>query len=487
MFRSKLAKRKSKPNGLLNLALQDSEWLVKVDKGEYNVDHYSKDISLPILLSNTHTNKTYNKVMKILAVADAKYGTASKMVGVKHLQPYYIDMAVQLSVYWYVNKKALPQFDIPRSLRFYTAWMENEGKAEAIVNMVKNNSPLRLIVQAMISDPWLSLQEARYKSNIPYLMKDAVQSNAFSTLDKVEMNRRGIELCRIVATAVEMAMSVRKDAKKYPTSRIKEVAQYLHDMCEDSNFLYATMPSETMEGLGDVEIDMMGMDDFSSANNSNLQDAMTSAMRRDGEDVRWARMEISYPLLEKSLPNKLMGKSKKYSDMGVSPRAMHRDLTDKKVFTSKSKRKTGTVLIDVSGSMSLSEEDVQEIIETLPASTVAIYSGDSDADEKEPNQVKGTLRVVGKNGRYVKYIPDHGYHNLIDGPAIEWLEKQAEPRILVSDLQFTGIDFANPKYGEVSCSAELITDCMRIIALKNIIPIPNIKKAKEWVVKYKNA
>ena len=487
MFRSKLAKRKSKPNGLLNLALQDSEWLVKVEKGEYNVDHYSKDISLPILLSNTHTNKTYNKVMKILAVADAKYGTASKMVGVKHLQPYYIDMAVQLSVYWYVNKKALPQFDIPRSLRFYTAWMENEGKAEAIVNMVKNNSPLRLIVQAMISDPWLSLQEARYKSNIPYLMKDAVQSNAFSTLDKVEMNRRGIELCRIVATAVEMAMSVRKDAKKYPTSRIKEVAQYLHDMCEDSNFLYATMPSETMEGLGDVEIDMMGMKDFSDANNSNLENAMTNAMRRDGQDVRWARMEISYPLLEKSLPNKLMGKSKKYSDMGVSPRAMHRDLTDKKVFTSKSKRKTGTVLIDVSGSMSLSEEDVQEIIETLPASTVAIYSGDSDADEKEPNQVKGTLRVVGKNGRYVKYIPDHGYHNLIDGPAIEWLGKQAEPRILVSDLQFTGIDFANPKYGEVSCSAELITDCMRIIALKNIIPIPNIKKAKEWVVKYKNA
>ena len=205
--------------------------------------------------------------------------------------------------------------------------------------MVKNNSTLRLIVKAMISDPWLALHEARYKTNIPYLMKDSVKYGTFSTLDKGEMNTRGNELCRIVNTAVEMAMSVRKDAKKYPTTKIKEVAQYLHDMCEDNNFLYATMPSETMEGLGDVEIDMMGMKDFSDANNSNLENAMTNAMRRDGQDVRWARMEISYPLLERSLPSKLMGKSKKYSDMGVAPRAMHRDLTDKKVFTSKSKEK----------------------------------------------------------------------------------------------------------------------------------------------------
>ena len=112
MFRSKSLKRKSKSDGLLNLALQDREWLIKTEKGEYNVDHDSKDILLPVKLTNTHSNKTYNKAMKILAVADAKYGTAPKMVGVKHLQPYYIDMAVQLSVYWYVNKKAFPQFDI---------------------------------------------------------------------------------------------------------------------------------------------------------------------------------------------------------------------------------------------------------------------------------------------------------------------------------------------------------------------------------------
>jgi len=480
-------KRKSKSDGLLNLALQDSEWLIKNENGEYNVNHSSKDILLPVKLTNSHSNKTYNKAMKILAVADAKYGKAPKMVGVKHLQPYYIDMAVQLSVYWYVNKKAFPQFDIPRTLQFYSSWMDNEGKAEAIVDMVTNNVALKRIVNAMISDPWLALHEARYKTNVPYLLKGSIPSSSFSMLDKGEMDKRGKELCRIVTTAVNMTMSVRKDAKKYPTARIKEVAQYLHDMCEDNNFLYASMPSETMSGLQDVEIDMMGMKDFSDTNNENLEHAMTNAMRRSGEDVRWARMEISYPLLEKSLPNKLLGKSKKYSDMGVSPRAMHRDLTDKKVFTSKSKRKSGTVLIDVSGSMSFTEEDVQEIIETLPASTVAIYSGDSDADEKEPSKVKGTLRVVGKNGRYVKYIPEHGFHNLIDGPAIEWLTRQAEPRILVSDLQFTGLDYANPKRGEVSCSAELITDCMRMIATKNIIPIPNIDKAKEWVLKYRNA
>tara|TARA_Y100001938_G_scaffold145111_2_gene221093 strand:- start:65 stop:1528 length:1464 start_codon:yes stop_codon:yes gene_type:complete len=487
MFRSKSVERKSKSNGLLNLALQDNEWLIKTGANEYQVDHGNKDILLPLDLVNANTKQTFNKVMKILALADAKYGKAPKMVGVKHLQPYYIDMAMMLSVYWYTQKKAFPKFDIPRSMQFYTAWMNNDGKAEGIAEMVKNNVTLKFIVKAMINDPWLALHESRYKTNIPYLLSYNVESSTFSNLDKGEMKSRGKELCRIVATAVEMTMSVRKDAKKFPTARLKEVAQYLHDMCEDNNLLYHSMPSEAMEGIGDIEIDLMGMKDFSDENNTNLESAINNAMRRDGTDVRWAKMEISYPLLEKSLPNKLLGKSKKYSDMGVAPRAMHRDLTDKKVFTSKSKRKSGTVLIDVSGSMSFTEEDVQEIIETLPASTVAIYSGDSDADAKEPHKVKGTLRIVGKNGRYVKYIPDHGLHNLIDGPAIEWLSKQAEPRILVSDLQFTGIDYANLKYGEVSCSAELITECMQMIATKNIIPIPNIDKAKEWVVKYRNA
>jgi len=195
-------------------------------------------------------------------------------------------------------------------------------------------------------------------------------------------------------------------------------------------------------------------------------------------------MHIKYPPLVQSLGTKVLGKSKKNSDVGINPRNMHRRLTDNKVFTVKSKRKGGTVLIDVSGSMRLDTDDIFEIIETLPASTIAIYSGQSYPEQGNAEDAYGELQIVGKDGRYVADIPSHGYNNLIDGPAIQWLSQQAEPRILVSDLQFTGINYASERGGEVGVSTELLTDCMEVIAKKNILPIPDVEKAKEWISRY---
>ena len=134
--------------------------------------------------------------------------------------------------------------------------------------------------------------------------------------------------------------------------------------------------------------------------------------------------------------------------------------------------------------MHLDTEDIFEIISTLPASTVAIYSGMSYPSKVEPHEVTGQLQIVGKDGKYVGEIPEHGLNNLIDGPAIDWLSRQAEPRILVSDLLFTGVNYNRTAGGEVGVTTELLADTLKVIATKNILPIPDIEKAKEWVRRF---
>jgi hypothetical protein len=74
----------------------------------------------------------------------------------------------------------------------------------------------------------------------------------------------------------------------------------------------------------------------------------------------------------------------------------------------------------------------------------------------EPHEVTGQLQIVGKDGKYVGEIPEHGLNNLIDGPAIDWLSRQAEPRILVSDLLFTGVNYNRTAGGEVGVTTELL-------------------------------
>jgi hypothetical protein len=83
--------------------------------------------------------------------------------------------------------------------------------------------------------------------------------------------------------------------------------------------------------------------------------------------------------------------------------------------------------------MNLSREDLEKIVVTAPATTVAIYSGRSTA---------GTLTIIGTTGRVAtteglqKAVVGTG--NIVDGPALMWLSKQQEPRIWVSDAYVTG-------------------------------------------------
>lgn len=147
----------------------------------------------------------------------------------------------------------------------------------------------------------------------------------------------------------------------------------------------------------------------------------------------WGRLTI----VEKKLTEKLAareGRKVRPNDVGAVPRYMHRLLTDQRVFGRRRKKKAfeGTVLIDCSGSMHLTPEDVDQILRRWPAVTVATYAGYGE---------QGELWIVAKKGKRARKndIKPGGGGNVVDGPCLDWLAKQKHPRVWISDGGVTGV------------------------------------------------
>ena len=148
----------------------------------------------------------------------------------------------------------------------------------------------------------------------------------------------------------------------------------------------------------------------------------------------WGRLTIEEPPRSTVARLARLRTVRRPSDEGTQLRRIDRLLVDGRVFSTKRHLVGGTVLIDGSGSMGWSREEILRCVEAAPAATVAVYSGHGD---------KGVLRIVAKAGRMI--APDLvtspcGFGNIVDGPALHWLATQAEPRIWISDACVTGID-----------------------------------------------
>jgi len=119
--------------------------------------------------------------------------------------------------------------------------------------------------------------------------------------------------------------------------------------------------------------------------------------------------------------------------------SLRRLLTDGRAFRRdvRKPQKGGTVLIDASGSMNLSADEIRAILDRAPAATVAMYSGNGPRGT-------GTISIIAKAGRMAtdreidRRIGQVGGGNVIDGPALQWLAKQAEPRTWICDGAVTG-------------------------------------------------
>jgi hypothetical protein len=149
---------------------------------------------------------------------------------------------------------------------------------------------------------------------------------------------------------------------------------------------------------------------------------------------------------------------------GSCPRHFHRWGIDRALFRHTARRRRGgTVLVDTSGSMSLDAAGVDAILTaSAGAAEVAIYSGMEGV---------GELRVVARRGRRAdaRDLVPFGRGNIVDEPALEWLARQAGPRIWISDGGVTGI-------GDQTSPA-LQQRCRELVERAQILRVRTVREA----------
>jgi hypothetical protein len=185
--------------------------------------------------------------------------------------------------------------------------------------------------------------------------------------------------------------------------------------------------------------------------------------------AEWQKLNIEFmpmPILSKGN----LGKRRVASNMGMRPRRMHRMITDPqmRIFDKVVRGTGGVVIIDGSGSMSFSREQLTKIIENAPGATVAVYTDRGDSNMTN-------LWVVSHKGKMVNELPSVGQGNGVDFPAIEWGVKQKQtsrsPIVWVTDGGVCG------KNGNFE--AVLAMQCINFCKKNNIIVVPHVDEAVE--------
>lgn len=178
----------------------------------------------------------------------------------------------------------------------------------------------------------------------------------------------------------------------------------------------------------------------------------------------WGQLYIETPPLPRRYRELHGNRQRSSSDFGLDLVHVERAYEDGQIFRvlNMGKRRGGSVLIDCSGSMALTEARLRAIIKALPLSIVAVYGGDSSS---------GVLRIIARRGAMVDIAhvrrPGSG-GNIVDGPVLRWLSSQPQPRYWYSDGYVTG--------AHESQSHELIDDAQNLVIRANIRRVSRIEQ-----------
>lgn len=194
-----------------------------------------------------------------------------------------------------------------------------------------------------------------------------------------------------------------------------------------------------------------------------------------GTPAQWGELVVEYLPMPKHTKGNI-GKKRTASNIGKSPRRIHRLLTDpeKRVFDKVTRGNGGVVIIDGSGSMSFTHEQIRKIVENAPGATVAVYTDKGDT--------KTNMWVVADKGKMVSELPEFGHGNGVDFPALEWAvknrQRSSSPLIWVTD---GGVCPSSGGYSDV-----LAMQCINFCKKHGIIVLPYVEQAVRELGKMRN-
>ena len=194
-----------------------------------------------------------------------------------------------------------------------------------------------------------------------------------------------------------------------------------------------------------------------------------------GSAPKWSELRVSRePMPRMHVGN--IGKKRIATNMGRRPRRLHRYMTDpaKRVFDKNIRGSGGMVIIDASGSMSFTTQQIVEIVDNAKGATVAIYS-DRNSDTA-PN-----MWVIADKGRMVENVEyiDYGHGNGVDYPAIVWgvenRQSKNAPLVWVTD---GGVCGHRDSFSEI-----LSMQCIEYAQKHGYIVVPHVEEAIEQLRK----
>ena len=207
-----------------------------------------------------------------------------------------------------------------------------------------------------------------------------------------------------------------------------------------------------------------------SAEQKSFSQKWGGGLPASGISNMWQKLNVSTPMLTRNAVGSI-GKKRTAAQFGKNPRRISRLYSDPqmRIFDRVTRGDGGVVIIDNSGSMSLSEAQVKKMLESAPSATVATYSAGRS------NQ--SNLWVIGRKGKMVDTIPSPNGGNGVDGPALEWSVKQRknpkDPIIWVSDGGVTG---KHDRYDE-----NLVMECIAFCKRHNIYVVPDADDAVQML------
>lgn len=210
------------------------------------------------------------------------------------------------------------------------------------------------------------------------------------------------------------------------------------------------------------------------ANNKTNNAHPRSTLIEHNISDKWCELRPTYPTLERS-HNGRMNRKRRPFECGKTPKYLSRLLTDesKRIFAKKSKSLGGTVVIDISGSMSLSEYEIEKMVMSASGSTVWCYSATCNGLESE------NMWLVAHNGKRVRTMPAGNGGNGVDLPALAFAYSRKRRRkdlmIWVSDGQVTG------RSGEYTRNLRRAT--AKFVRQKEIHHVYHVEQAIELLAK----
>jgi hypothetical protein len=163
-----------------------------------------------------------------------------------------------------------------------------------------------------------------------------------------------------------------------------------------------------------------------------------------------------------------MGRKRSATNIGVNPRRIHRYLVDpeKRIFDRRIRGIGGVVLIDQSGSMHLSTDEIWDIINASPGATIIGYSHSDGAPHN--------CWVLAENGKVVSEVRDGNGGNGVDGPALLYAlskRKKGDPLVWVCDGHVTGRYDLHTR--------ELAKWCAQVVSKYNVHMCEDVPEAVE--------